>query len=87
MCDEGNRHSNIIKVQSISSIIHYAPSIGAEVKQSLLNSVIAMYGNEAEANKSNAIKSFHGSWNETPKSNNTIESIIDEITNLQNIAS
>jgi hypothetical protein len=84
LCGEGNRHSNIIKVQSISSIIHYAPSIGPEVKQSLLNSVIAMYGDEARANKSNAIKSFHASWNETPRSNNTIESIIDEITNLQN---
>lgn len=78
-CSEGNRHSSIIKVQSIASWIHYAPQIESEVKESLLNACCKMYGSHKEAEANNVYKSFEDAWKKAPiKQNKTIEGIIND---------
>jgi hypothetical protein len=80
LCSEGNRHSSIIKVQAIASWIHYAPQIESEIKESLLNACIGMYGTIQNAEANNVIKSFERAWNNAPiKRNETIESIINDL--------
>lgn len=79
VCSKGNRHNNIIRVQAISSWMHYAPHLHDEVKRTLLNAVIGMYGSRYKANQSNAVKTFETAWNTTPKRNETIEQIINDI--------
>ena len=79
LCVDGNRHRNIIKVQGIASIIHYAQHLEDEVKKRLLNACMQMYGSEAEAKENNVPNSFNKAWNGAkPKPNNTIEGIILE---------
>lgn len=79
LCDTGNRHANIIKVQTISSWIHYAPQIESEVKSILLNACIGMYGTENEARNNNVIQSFNRAWNSAPnRRNDTLENILND---------
>ena len=78
-CSEGNRHSSIIKVQSIASWLHYAPQIESEIKSKLYNACCLMYGNEKQAIENNVHKSFERAWNTAPiKQNITIEGILDD---------
>jgi hypothetical protein len=78
-CVEGKRHSSIIKVQSIASWIHYAPALESEIKESLLNACIGMYGTLDNAQSNNVIKSFERAWKNAPiKRNPAIESIIQD---------
>ena len=78
-CGEGSRHFNIVKVKSISSWTHYAPHLESELKQALLNAVISMYGDERNANKSGAIRTFNECWESSPQPNKAIEEIINEL--------
>lgn len=81
---EGDRHHSIIKVTAIAEWLHYAPRIKTEVRQVLLNAVICMYGSEKEAQRNNAIKSFTDCFDyATPKANNTIERIINEVKTVE----
>lgn len=82
VCSEGNRHANIIKVQSISSWLHYAPQIENEIKERLYNACCLMYGNEKEALKNGVKRAFEQAWNTPPKANNSIESIINELNSV-----
>jgi hypothetical protein len=76
---DGKRHSNIIKVQFVASIIHYAEHLEAEVKERLLNACIRMYGTENEAKENNVYKSFEKAWEGAkPKINKTIELILED---------
>jgi hypothetical protein len=78
-CSEGNRHSSIIKVQSIACWLHYAPQIESEIKSKLYNACCLMYGNEKQAIENNVHKSFERAWNTAPiKQNITIEGILDD---------
>jgi len=79
VCSEGNRHANIIKVQAISSWLHYAPQIENDIKQRLYNACCSMYGNEKEALRNGVKRAFEQAWNTHPKANNSIESIINEL--------
>jgi hypothetical protein len=83
LCGEGNRHSNIIKVKSISSWTHYAPHLESELKQSLLNAVVYMYGDEQNAHRNGAIRTFNQCWETLPQHNRTIEGIINELQTLE----
>ena len=78
-CSEGNRHANIIKVQAISSWLHYAPQIENDIKQRLYSACYSMYGNEKEALRNGVKRAFEQAWNTHPKANNSIESIINEL--------
>jgi hypothetical protein len=78
-CGEGSRHRSIAKVKSISSWMHYSPHLENEIRQSLLNAVVSMYGNELNANKNGAIRAFNECWVKIPQSNKAIETIIDEL--------
>lgn len=79
LCAEGNRHSSIIKIQSIASWIHYAPALESQIKESLLNACINMYGTLENAQSNNVIKSFERAWNNAPiQRNQAIESIIQD---------
>ena len=78
-CSEGNRHANIIKVQTISSWLHYAPQIESDVKQRLYNACCSMYGNEKEALRNGVKRAFEQAWSTQQKANNSIESIINEL--------
>ena len=82
LCSEGNRHANIIKVQSISSWLHYAPQIESEVKQSLYHACCSMYGNEKQALSNGVKRAFDKAWETPQKANNVIESIINELNNV-----
>jgi hypothetical protein len=78
-CSEGNRHSSIIKVQTIASWIHYAPQIEIEVKEKLLDACIGMYGSHQIAKDNNVINSFNEAWDKAPiRRNETIESILSD---------
>ena len=78
-CSEGQRHSNIIKVQSIASWIHYAPSLEQEIKDRLYKACCSMYGNEKTAIANNVHKSFERAWKTAPiRQNKNLESIIDD---------
>lgn len=79
-CVDGNRHSNIIKVQLVASWIHYAPQLEEKIKEVLLNACCDMYGTRKEAELNNVPKSFEKAWNNArPKRNETIEQIINDI--------
>jgi hypothetical protein len=78
-CGDGNRHSNIIKVQIVASWIHYAPQLEDKIKEILLNACCSMYGSRKEAEQNNVPKSFEKAWNTAPiKRNDTIEQIIND---------
>ena len=80
LCSDGNRHSNIIKVQLVASWIHYAPQLEDKIKEILLNACCKMYGSRKEAELNNVPKSFEKAWNNAPiKRNPTIENIINDI--------
>lgn len=81
-CSEGNRHANIIKVQAISSWLHYAPQIENDIKQRLYNACCSMYGNEKEALRNGVKRAFEQAWNTQQKANNSIESIINELNSV-----
>jgi hypothetical protein len=84
---EGERHHSIKKVSSVASWLHYAPRIKEDVKSLLLEVVISMYGGERNAQRNNAIKSFKQAFDDAPmKANATIERIINEVKNRQNLA-
>lgn len=79
VCAEGNRHANIVKVQTIASWIHYAPELEQEIKSKLYNACLAMYGSEKEALANNVHKSFERAWSKAPiRQNKTIETILEE---------
>lgn len=79
VCSEGNRHSSIVKVQTIASWIHYAPQIEDEVKETLLKACVDMYGSYKIAESNNVVKSFNEAWNKAPiRRNETIESILTD---------
>lgn len=75
-CGAGDRHRNIIRVQSIASWLHYAPHLRLSIKRQLLNAVISMYGDLRTAQKNNAIKTFDNAFNTPNQANDTIEQII-----------
>lgn len=75
-CGAGDRHRNIIRVQSVASWLHYAPHLREGIKQQLLSAVISMYGDLRTAQKNNAIKTFETAFNTPNKANDTIEEII-----------
>lgn len=78
-CGEGQRHSSIIKVQTIASWIHYAPGIEDEVKRTLYNACCDMYGSHKEAMNNNVLKSFERAWNTAPiRQNLSIENILSD---------
>jgi len=79
VCSEGNRHANIIKVQAISSWLHYAPQIENDIKQRLYSACCSMYGNEKEALRNGVKRAFEQAWETPQRANNTIESIINEL--------
>lgn len=81
-CDEGNRHSNIIKVQSIASWMHYAPGLESELKERLYNACCSMYGNEKEALRNGVKRAFDKAWTTENKANNSIELIINELNSV-----
>ena len=79
-CGDGNRHSNIIRVQSVASWIHYAPQLEDKIKEILLNACCGMYGTRKEAELNNVPKSFEKAWKNAPiRRNETIEQIINDI--------
>ena len=82
LCNEGNRHANIIKVQTIASWIHYSPGLENDLKQRLYNACCSMYGNEKEALKNGVKRAFDKAWTTDNKANNSIESIINEINSV-----
>jgi hypothetical protein len=82
LCNEGNRHANIIKVQTISSWIHYAPNLESDLKQRLYNACCSMYGNEKEALKNGVKRAFDKAWTTENKANNSIELIINELNSV-----
>jgi hypothetical protein len=82
LCNEGNRHANIIKVQTISSWIHYAPGLENDLKQRLYNACCSMYGNEKEALKNGVKRAFDKAWTTDNKANNSIELIIHELNSV-----
>jgi hypothetical protein len=78
-CGDGNRHSNIIRVQMVASWIHYAPQLEEKIKEVLLNACCSMYGSRKEAELNNVPKSFEKAWKSAPiKRNDTIEEIIND---------
>ena len=80
LCVDGNRHSSIIKVQTVASWLHYAPQLEAEIKSKLYNACCLMYGSENEAISNNVHKSFERAWKSAPiKQNFTIEEILSDI--------
>ena len=82
LCNEGNRHANIIKVQTIASWIHYAPGLESDLKQRLYNACCSMYGNEKEALKNGVKRAFDKAWTTDNKANNSIELIINELNSV-----
>jgi hypothetical protein len=82
LCSEGNRHANIIKVQTIASWIHYAPGLESEIKQRLYNACCSMYGSEKEALKNGVERAFNKAWTTENKANNSIELIINELNSV-----
>lgn len=82
LCNEGNRHANIIKVQTIASWIHYAPGLENDLKQRLYNACCSMYGNEKEALRNGVKRAFDKAWNTDNKANNSIEFIINELNSV-----
>jgi hypothetical protein len=82
-CGEGSRHSNIIKVRALSSWTHYAPHLEHEIKDTLFNAVVSMYGDYQNANRNGAIRTFNECWETLPQLNNTIEGIINELQTLE----
>ena len=82
VCSEGNRHANIIKVQTIASWIHYAPNLESALKNKLYNACCSMYGNENEALKNGVERAFNKAWTTQPKANNSIELIINELNSV-----
>lgn len=81
-CSEGNRHANIIKVQSIASWLHYAPSLESELKKRLYNACCSMYGNEKNALSNGVKRAFDKAWDTQNQSNKVIESIINELNSV-----
>lgn len=81
-CSEGNRHANIIKVQTIASWIHYAPNLESTLKDKLYNACCSMYGNENEALKNGVGRAFNKAWTTQNKANNSIELIINELNSV-----
>ena len=78
-CVDGQRHSNIIKVQTVASWLHYAPQLEPEIKSKLYNACCSMYGSEKEAIANNVHKSFERAWKSAPiKQNRTIEAILSD---------
>lgn len=82
-CSEGNRHANIIRVRALASWTHYAPHLEQEIKDTLFNAVVAMYGDHQNANRNGAIRTFNECWETLPQHNNTIEGIINELQTLE----
>jgi len=83
LCGDGQRHSSIIKVQTIASWIHYAPELEDEVKRTLYNACCDMYGSHKEAMNNNVHKSFERAWNTAPiRQNLSIESILGEYVSI-----
>jgi hypothetical protein len=79
LCSEGNRHSSIIKVQSIASWLHYAPSLEQDIKNKLYEACCNMYGGHKQAIENNVHKSFERAWNNAPiKQNFAIEDILSD---------
>jgi len=77
VCSEGQRHQSIIKVQTIASWLHYAPSLEQDIKAQLYNACCNMYGTEQQAIENNVHKSFERAWNTAPiRQNMTIEQIL-----------
>ena len=56
-CTNG-RHPQIARCVDIFERLHYLPDIANELKTSLRNGIIDMYGSEASARSNNALKSF-----------------------------
>jgi len=77
VCSEGQRHQSIIKVQTIASWLHYAPSLEQDIKTQLYNACCNMYGTEQQAIDNNVHKSFERAWKTAPiRQNMTIEQIL-----------
>ena len=76
---EGERHSNIWRVRSLNSILHYAPHLTSSIKNRLYCAVVGMYSSEQEARNRRAIKTFENCWENAPMINNDIiEQIIKD---------
>jgi len=85
---EGDRHSNIWRVGSCASLIHYVPHLCSEIENRLETAVINMYNSQQEAKNTRAIRTFKDIWDKAqPKNNEIIEQIINEysINNLNHL--
>lgn len=58
----GSRHGSIPEINAVVGRLHYAPHMEEEIKQTLLNGVVSMYGSEKGAKEANAYDSFNRIW-------------------------